>query len=232
MMCKSCNKREINQKRSTVRCDRCLDARLISNTKSYHKKKDEDSLSYKNLLLRIRKNQTNRKSALLLDELCVVCGKNTIDTTRSKKRCLFCLNKDALRLKVFRSDPNNKKKIQCRQRKWELNNPEKHKEQKHRTYINNKDDYYRYARERIARKKDVGGSFTLQEWNVVLSSYGNSCLWCGTDSRIEADHVVPLVHKGKNIIQNIQPLCRTCNSKKGSKIIDFRPYGNWILDWT
>lgn len=51
----------------------------------------------------------------------------------------------------------------------------------------------------------------------------NKCLACGKkDIKLTPDHIVPLFVGGINAIQNIQPLCLSCNISKGIKIIDFR----------
>lgn len=54
--------------------------------------------------------------------------------------------------------------------------------------------------------------------------YGYRCLCCGQQfsSGLTVDHVVPLALGGSNWISNIQPLCHHCNSKKHTKIIDYR----------
>lgn len=73
-------------------------------------------------------------------------------------------------------------------------------------------------------RNNTGGSYTIAEWAALLVLYGNKCLCCGRDdARLYADHVIPVVKGGSSNIDNIQPLCASCNSRKGSKIIDYRP---------
>ena len=60
----------------------------------------------------------------------------------------------------------------------------------------------------------------------VFNKYGKACLCCGSDKSIEIDHVVPVALGGENDISNYQPLCRSCNAKKGATIIDYRKSNN------
>jgi len=48
------------------------------------------------------------------------------------------------------------------------------------------------------------------------------CLCCGTQNRLSIDHVIPISRGGMNVIDNLQTLCVSCNSKKRDKIIDYR----------
>jgi 5-methylcytosine-specific restriction endonuclease McrA len=76
---------------------------------------------------------------------------------------------------------------------------------------------------RRARSK---GRFTANEWKELKAVYNYRCLCCGEiEPRIllSVDHVIPLVKGGSNTIDNIQPLCVSCNSKKGTKTTDYRP---------
>lgn len=78
---------------------------------------------------------------------------------------------------------------------------------------------------RRARKRMAEGSFTKQEWQALCVKYDFRCLCCGRQApeiRLTADHVIPLVRGGSNYIENVQPLCSSCNSSKHNKIIDYR----------
>ena len=61
--------------------------------------------------------------------------------------------------------------------------------------------------------------------DTIFNLHGKSCLRCGSLDNISLDHVIPIYHNGENTIDNLQPLCRSCNSSKGTKIIDYRKGG-------
>jgi 5-methylcytosine-specific restriction endonuclease McrA len=67
-----------------------------------------------------------------------------------------------------------------------------------------------------------GGSFTPEEWGALCAAYDFKCLCCGDKKPLEADHVIPVSKGGTSWISNIQPLCKSCNSSKGAKTIDYR----------
>lgn len=72
------------------------------------------------------------------------------------------------------------------------------------------------------RRKGNDGSYTSDEWQALCDRFGRKCVKCGSDGRLEADHVVPVSKGGSNDISNIQPLCRSCNARKWAKEIDYR----------
>lgn len=43
------------------------------------------------------------------------------------------------------------------------------------------------------------------------------CLRCGSRSDLTADHIYAEVHGGPTTMDNLQTLCRSCNSKKGAR---------------
>ena len=58
--------------------------------------------------------------------------------------------------------------------------------------------------------------------DYVYNKYGKKCLSCGSTKNISIDHIIPIHQGGKNKLDNLQPLCKSCNSKKGIQIIDYR----------
>ena len=98
-------------------------------------------------------------------------------------------------------------------REWARANPDKitEKDNKRRTF-----------------KMGKSGSFTAHEWVELKQRYNYTCLRCGRcepNIKLTADHIVPISKGGVGTIDNIQPLCKPCNTAKHDDAIDFRP--NW-----
>lgn len=71
----------------------------------------------------------------------------------------------------------------------------------------------RSARLRQARQK---GTHTSVEWANLVAAMNGKCPRCGNEcDDFQKDHVVPIYQGGSDAIDNIQPLCRKCNSSKG-----------------
>jgi len=47
---------------------------------------------------------------------------------------------------------------------------------------------------------------------------GGHCVKCGSQERLEYDHVIALANGGSNTERNIQLLCESCNRKKGTHV--------------
>ena len=59
----------------------------------------------------------------------------------------------------------------------------------------------------------------------VFDTYGKVCLCCGSEEHIAVDHIKPYSRFPELCIEfdNLQPLCRSCNSSKGNRdIVDYR----------
>ena len=67
---------------------------------------------------------------------------------------------------------------------------------------------------RYAREKGAIGSHTLEEWENLKDEFDNKCAFCRKKVKLTKDHIIPLSENGTDYIDNIQPLCRSCNSRK------------------
>lgn len=76
-------------------------------------------------------------------------------------------------------------------------------------------------RQRRVRRLDNGGSHTLEDWESLKKRCFYSCQVCGRiepEVKLTEDHIIPLSKGGSDNIDNIQPLCLSCNSKKGNRL--------------
>lgn len=78
--------------------------------------------------------------------------------------------------------------------------------------------------ERLAAAR-ANGSHTKEEWSAMLSAIP-MCVKCGAQEHLVKDHIIPIYQGGSDGIDNIQPLCHSCNSSKGQDTTDLRP-ANW-----
>ena len=67
------------------------------------------------------------------------------------------------------------------------------------------------------RYRHLTGDLTFDDWQEVLSTYGDKCAYCGCPPET-MDHVVPLSRGGKHTKSNVVPACRSCNSSKKDSI--------------
>lgn len=112
-----------------------------------------------------------------------------------------------------------------RVRAWQVANPDKVKESVRA---------YRQKPEGVAAKKRASAkrraalaecSLSAAEWLAIKASYGYCCAKCGSAEDISQDHVVPLSKGGAHNADNIQPLCRSCNSgKRNRNAVRYAPW--------
>lgn len=132
----------------------------------------------------------------------------TKEAQKSTHKIWYQNNKDHVAITAKKYREENKEVVKINTSNWAKNNPEKRKLSIHN---------------RNAIIRGDGGKITSEQWKNLCNQYENKCLCCGrSDIKLTIDHVVPVKLGGRNSIDNIQPLCGTCNSSKGAKYIDYR----------
>jgi 5-methylcytosine-specific restriction endonuclease McrA len=78
-----------------------------------------------------------------------------------------------------------------------------------------------YRRNRNLRKKRIAaarakGTHSRDQWDQLKAEFGQRCVRCGgVPDALCKDHIIPIYQGGSDAIENIQPVCRRCNSSKG-----------------
>lgn len=108
----------------------------------------------------------------------------------------------------------NRERALQKRREWYQKNKENHNERGKRYYQENKAAYMERASARI---RGLRGTTELNTDIIALRA--QPCAYCGTDPAGTVDHVVPLSRGGHHDIWNLVPACRSCNDRKGTKLL-------------
>lgn len=144
------------------------------------------------------------------------------DRKREADRCYRQANQELVRQNQRKYHQENRERLSEKRRAYQARSNELRRERARK----DPDRYRWYSHKRRELVRKNGGTLTLEEWKEIKDRYGNRCLACGRTPpsvMIVPDHVIPLSRGGRDDADNIQPLCRSCNAKKYTATIDYRP---------
>ena len=118
---------------------------------------------------------------------------------------------------------NNSERSKTNAMSWRQSNHDKMVKSGHMWKTRNTEKVRnQHIRRRSNKIGVVSEHYTYDQFVDLCNRFDNTCLCCGKKKKLTADHVVPLSKGGSDSIDNIQPLCQSCNSSKGIKDIDYR----------
>lgn len=178
-------------------------------------------------------------------KVCIICGEtfyknrgNAGKQWEQAKTCSRSCRDERRRREATGPSEQAKAKNNARVARWKADNPERVSEHRKAERQNNKEkrladwrDYQKRNPEKMrvrnngrrALRAGNGGSHTVEEWQRLCETFDWRCACCGERRPLTEDHVLPISKGGTNDIDNIQPLCGSCNSRKKDKHIDYRP---------
>lgn len=214
-----------------VLCSTCRDC-VAQYNRAYREAKREELNARQRAYHEANKEELNAKARIYRE-----ANKEVLNTNN---RAYQKANKERLKRQRTERRDREREKVQEIRHAQYLRNRDRILEQKRDYYQENREERsafnrlwaksnpekkrsYEHARE--ARKRGNGGCYTVAQWEDLKVRHHYTCLRCGKcepEIKLTVDHVIPLELGGSNGIDNLQPLCKICNSAKGCKIIDYR----------
>lgn len=117
----------------------------------------------------------------------------------------------------------NKEVAKARTLKWRAENKERARLNDARKRANKSPEYLSKRRvdeqNRRARLKSSGGVLSKNLPQILYEKQKGKCVYCHISLKdgFDMDHIMPIFLGGKNVDENIQLLCGTCNRSKHSK---------------
>lgn len=168
---------------------------------------------------------------------CLTCRREVKKQGYKCGKCRYRLYKEKIIAynKKYRILPEKKHFLKNQRQRHATRRKESGETRRH--YLANKDEILKRNRDWRARNRELhalinrgsrykqkgGGAFDARAYLKKLKELGYRCQICGLlfdFFSLEVDHIIPFCKGGKNNIENLQPLCKPCNMRKGRQIVN------------
>jgi 5-methylcytosine-specific restriction endonuclease McrA len=171
---------------------------------------------------------------------CVECGRNRAvkwgrdnkESVATKNASYYASNKKKENARTREYKAKNKLSISAynsrywlenmdvlkeRDRVYNLENRNKLREWNRQFHKNNPTKNAEYHQRRRALHASAEGYHTAEDIANIIKKQGGLCACCKRVKSLAVDHIVALTKGGSNWPNNLQMLCKSCNSKKRTK---------------
>lgn len=132
-----------------------------------------------------------------------------IQEINKHRKCQICEMHMNSRSKQYTVKINGKKRIVCSKCNSRIAS------QIHKEKFN---EYFNLNSRSINNKNQTNRHISTTTKNAVWKRDQGECVQCGSNEKLEFDHIIPVSKGGSNTARNIQLLCENCNRKKYNKI--------------
>lgn len=120
--------------------------------------------------------------------------------------------------KAYRA--RNPEKARAASAAWRLANPDKAKAASDAWFKENPDRLRQNVELRRLRSLNAEiCEVTEKDWRRLCARFRECCAYCGEQTILTRDHVIPLSRGGRHSIGNLLPACRRCNTSKLARFL-------------
>jgi len=139
--------------------------------------------------------------------------------------------------------------------RWQKQNKRRWIEQKQdQAYMNKRAVYFKANSEKRTARAKAWNQTNRQKYNIHVTTskikrrlskdakafiildkefrrlYASICVFCGSREKIGMNHNIPISRAGNHSIGNLQPVCRSCSTRKKNKLVSEYKYYLKTLD--
>jgi len=207
------------------KCSKCGDTKPMEIEFFQPRKENRDGFSGKCRKCMAEYNRKYRKKNIvaikkhLKDNAVFIAAREKVKRGRPGKREIASEN-----YKIYRVE--NKSAIAARNRIWAIENKE-HVSKIRKVYIHNNLEKFRIychnRRSKIRSKiRSLPHTLIISQWKKIKMDFNEMCAYCGKSDKLTMEHFRPVTKLGEFTINNILPVCGSCNSSKQDE--DFKTW--------